>query len=218
MKTTSGISVQWFWRVVIWLLIDVDIPQLSSSGIYFNYGYRCFSYTYSLQSSSTHSPISSSFDATALAAYIVNRSQYIPFDLSKLMGFSTDLTIPNECFNTNVVTSFLLSTIGDLKSIVIGDECFGKVRVFELDGLSELENVVIGQRSFRISSSERDDGVCRIVNCPKLKSITVDRDSFDDYNILELNSLPSLHSIDVKYGSYYRIRSFSLTGLIDWLV
>ena len=36
-----------------------------------------------------------------------------------------------------------------LKRIVIGDDCFGKVRVFELDGLDELESVEIGQRSFR---------------------------------------------------------------------
>ena len=30
---TSRVSVQWFWRVWIWCLIDVDIPRLSSSGI-----------------------------------------------------------------------------------------------------------------------------------------------------------------------------------------
>ena len=118
-------------------------------------------------------------------------------------------------YNKFGVNSVSISNHTSLKRIVIGDECFGSVRLFELDGLFELESIVIGQRSFRISSSKRADGTCRIVNCPKLKSITVDRDSFDDYNILELKSLPSLHSIDVKYGSYYRIRSFSLTGLID---
>ena len=76
-QPTSMLSVQWFWRVVTRLLIDVDIPQLSSDGIQFSrkdtppihltvgplfnsresssdaVSYdRCFSYIYSLQSSS----------------------------------------------------------------------------------------------------------------------------------------------------------------------
>ena len=73
--STSGISVQWFWRVVIWLLIEVDIPQLSSSGIQFDK--KCFYYTYSVQSSSIHSLISSSFDARALESAIRRMSNYV---------------------------------------------------------------------------------------------------------------------------------------------
>ena len=98
---------------------------------------------------------------------------------------------------------------------MIGDECFGKVRVFELDGLSELESVVIGQRSFRISDDERNDGDYRIVNCSKLKSIQIGDWSFEDYNSFELNNLPSLQSIDIGYCCFYNAPSFSLTGLID---
>ena len=72
---TSIILVQWFWRVVIWLLLELDIPQLSSNGIQF-YGLR-FKYTYSLQSSSTHSPMSSSFDAYGIESVIRHRSDYL---------------------------------------------------------------------------------------------------------------------------------------------
>ena len=75
LKTTSRISDQWFWRVSIWCLIDVDIPQLSSNGIYFRDD--CFYFTYSLQSSSIHTPISSSFDATALESVIRDKSRYV---------------------------------------------------------------------------------------------------------------------------------------------
>ncbi|KAK8791613.1 hypothetical protein WA588_001616, partial [Blastocystis sp. NMH] len=123
-----------------------NIPQLSSSGIY-SRGY-CFIYTFSLQSSSIHSPISSSFDATALSAYIMNRSQYVPFELPKLTNSSNTMIIPNGYFNGNSIASFNISNIGVLKSIVIGDYCFGMVRVFDLDRLDELESVVIGQDSF----------------------------------------------------------------------
>ena len=72
---------------------------------------------------------------------------------------------------------------------MIGDECFGKVRVFELDRLSELESVVIGQRSFTyakegsaVLNSRRTDGDYRIVNCTKLKYLQIGDFSFSDYH------------------------------------
>ena len=115
-------------------------------------------------------------------------------------------------------TELILKGLPKLKSIVIRDNCFGKVRVFELDGLGELESVVIGWWSFRISDNERSDGSCRIVNCPKLKSIQIDNHSFEDYRSFELNNLPSLQFIDIGDRCFYYAPSFSLTGLIDGLV
>ena len=93
-----------------------------------------------------------------------------------------------------------------------------KVRVFELDGLNELESVVIGRESFYIGYSEKSDGSYRIVNCPKLKSIQIGYESFYDYHSFELNNLPSLQSIDIYHFSFKYAPSFSLTGLIDGLV
>ena len=95
------------------------------------------------------------------------------------------------------ITSFSITNNGVLKRNVIGDNCFGKVRVFELDGLSELERVVIGQQSFRIGGDERSDGSCRIVNCPRLKSIQIGHWSFSDYHSFEMSNLPSLHFIGI---------------------
>ena len=92
------------------------------------------------------------------------------------------------------------------------------VRVFDLDRLDELESVVIGQDSFRISNKERNDGSYRIVNCPKLKSIQIGVSSFYDYHSFELNNLPSLQSIFISERCFYYAPSFSLTGLIDGLV
>ena len=107
----------------------------------------------------------------------------------------------------------------DCKRIVIGDGRFGKVRVFELDGLDELESVVVGRESFCISDyNERNDGSYRIVNCPKLKSIQIGYHSFSDYHSFELNNLPSLQSIEIGNFCFWHAPSFSLTGLIDGLV
>ena len=90
--------------------------------------------------------------------------------------------------------------------------------MFDLNGLSELESVVIGQKSFRIDTKERSDGSYRIVNCPKLKSIQIGDWSFEDYHSFELNNLPSLQSIDIGSSCFEYAPSFSLTGLIDGLV
>ena len=101
---------------------------------------------------------------------------------------------------------------------MIREGCFRKVREFELDGLSELESVVIGENSFRIDDKERNDGSYRIVNCPKLKSIQIGQYSFNDYHSFELNNLPSLQTIDIGGYCFSYAPSFSLTSLIDGLV
>ena len=145
----------------------------------------------------------------------MNSIVYIPYDLLKLTDHSAELTIPDGYFNDMSIITFNISSNGDLKRIEIGNNCFGKVRVLELDGLSELESVVIGQQSFRISEYKRSDGSYRIVNCPKLKSIQIGYQSFRDYNSFELNNLPSLQSIDIGKYCFYYAPSFSLTGLIE---
>ena len=145
----------------------------------------------------------------------MNNSEY---DLSKLMENSNTIIVPNGYFNDDSITSFNITNNRSLKRIMIGDRCFENVRVFELDGLSELESVVIGHQSFRISDEERNDGSYRIVNCPKLKSIQIGYHSFEDYHSFELNNLPSLQSIVIGEWCFYYTPSFSLTGLIDGLV
>ena len=145
----------------------------------------------------------------------MNSIVYIPYDLLKLTNHSAELTIPDGYFNDMSIITFNISSNGDLKRIEIGNNCFGKVRVFELDGLGELESVVIGQDSFRFGYYERIDGSYRIVNCPKLKSIQIGYQSFRDYNSFELNNLPSLQSIDIGKYCFHYAPSFSLTGLIE---
>ena len=139
------------------------------------------------------------------------------FDGNRIDCYTELVSINDGSFNE--VKSFILpSFIHSLKRIAIGNKCFGKVRVFELDRLDELESVVIGEKSFRIRGDERNDGSYRIVNCPKLKSIQIGDYSFRDYHSFELNNLPSLQSIDMGGYCFYYAPSFSLTGLIDGLI
>ena len=145
----------------------------------------------------------------------MGKSEYVPFDPLKYAGNSTDLIALDGHFSENNITTFNITNNGKLKRIQIGNDCFGKVRVFELDGLSELESVVIGRSSFRIGGSERSDGSYRIVNCPKLKSIQIGGYSFYDYHSLELSNLTSLQTIDIGENCLFYTPSFSLTGMID---
>ena len=126
--------------------------------------------------------------------------------------------VGNGQYNEASRTQLKLRRLVRLKRIVIGDECFGKARVFELDELSELESVVIGRDSFRFGYDERSDDSYRIVNCPKLKSIQIGYESFWGYHSFELNNLPSLQSIDIGMNCFDWASSFSLTGLIDGLI
>ena len=155
----------------------------------------------------------------------MGKSEYVPFELSKLTNSSNTMIIPNGYFNGNSIATFIISNNGVLKHIEIGNDCFGKVRVFELNGLSELESVVIGQKSFTYAKTKeeiwnkvRTDGTYQIMNCPKLKSIQIGYISFGDYRSFELNNLPSLQSIDMGHRCFYYAPIFSLTGLIDGMV
>ena len=138
---------------------------------------------------------------------------------------ATEWVVGNGQYNEVSRTQLRLRKVNRLKRIVIGDDCFGKVRLLELDGLIELESVVIGQKSFTYAKTnddiwnngvdKRSDGVCRIVSCPKLKSIRIGNYTLSDYHSFELNNLPSLQSIDIGEDCFYWTPSFSLTGLID---
>ena len=140
------------------------------------------------------------------------------FNLNKLLQRDpTSLTVSDGFFN-NGVLSISIANNQKLKRIEIGNRCFGTVREFELNGLSELESVVIGHESFRINLFERNDGSYRIVNCPKLKSIEFFSRSCEDYHSFELNNLLSLQSIDMGDYCFFLAPSFLLTGLIDGLV
>ena len=138
---------------MIWLLIELDIPQLSSNGIQFGNG--CFRYTYSLQSSSIHSLISSSFDATGLEYYI-SFGDKIPSATSYVVRNRTELnSIPLGVedlwigrFDTTGIIEFPFNRFQSLKSLVIGNCIFWEVTSFEVSNLPQLQSVRLGAVAF----------------------------------------------------------------------
>ena len=134
-------------------MIDVDIPRLSSNGIKF-YKY-CFKYTYSIQSSSTHSPISSSFDATGIENYI-SFGTMEPSSASTVVRNRTELnSIPLNVedlwigrFDTSDVSEFSPNRFQSLKTLVIGNGLFWSVNRLELNNLPSLQSIDIGENCF----------------------------------------------------------------------
>ena len=123
-----------------------------------------------------------------------------------------EMVIGYEMFNDkNITTLHFLPLLVRLKRIEIGNQCFKYVREFVIDGLESLESVKISQNSFRIGDEERDDGICRITNCPNFRQLEIGDESFRDFKSFELSNLNSLQSIN--FGNYcFEYADFSLKG------
>ena len=129
----------------------------------------------------------------------------IPIDIQQLYIYHT---------NTENMTILNISNYSfyQLKSITIGKDCFKHVREFVVDGLESLESVIIGEKCFRIDwKKERDDGICRITNCPNLRQLEIGYGSFEDFKSFEISDVNSLQSIKFGHDCFY-YADFSLKG------
>ena len=85
-----------------------------------------------------------------------------------------EFVIGSGLFNDENITSLHFSPLLiRLKRIEIGNKCFKHVREFVVDVLESLESVKIGVDCFKISDKERNDGICRITNCPNLRQLEI---------------------------------------------
>jgi len=199
-------------------MINIDIPQLTTSSIsFYEDSFQCIEL---VQSSSIHYMNLSHFDAASLETTIKRFSYFFPFSMSEIVSQNaTELIIQEHMYHEKVNSLFQLTNNTSLKQIEIGSDCFNGIRIFELDGLSELESVVISASCFGRSPywswNEPMSGECRVVNCPKLKSIWFKCNSFTYYSSFELQNLPSLQSIQLDDACFIMCPQLSLTGLTD---
>ena len=115
-----------------------------------------------------------------------------------------ELTIDNNLFTQSYGNisrmKMNLSEFKRLKRIEIGNDHFQNVRELVIDSLKRLKSVEIGDDCFRIGDDKRDDGVCKITNCPNLSQLEIGDRSFIDFKSLELSKLRYLKSI--AFGKY----------------
>ena len=154
-------------------------------------------------------------------------------NLNELDSSISNLNIPNESFNNELnMIELNLNRFMNLESIEIGDDCFGSIQRFKIDGLNRLQSLKIGHNSFtqvKLNDFENDwNGSlskCRnesksfhILNCKSLKVIEIGCCSFADFGgEFELRNLDNLESIkigEIGEGSMSFIwSSFNIRGI-----
>ena len=97
---------------------------------------------------------------------------------------------------------FCLYNFNSFEEIVIGDDCFGSVETFKIDGLNRLKTIKIGNNSFTQKNNNYPFGdkwkSFHILNCESLESIQIGEYSFSDFaGEFELKNLPQLQSIQI---------------------
>lgn len=109
--------------------------------------------------------------------------------------------VTGTCFMNNenkfrVCLSLNLSSCERLKRVDIGNRSLKYIREFVVDGLNQLESVRIGDWCLCISGQERDDGIFKITNCPKLRELYIGDYSCIDYSQFIVSNVDSLQSIE----------------------
>ena len=160
-------------------------------------------------------------------------SQLIPIplnDLNELNSSIINMNIPSWSFNNELsMIELNLNRFVNLKSIVIGNNCFGSIQRFEIEGLNRLQSLKIGDNSFThvksidilkdfsssISKCRNESKSFLILNCESLKVIEIGQCSFCDFGgEFELRNLDNLESIKIGEIGYQSMNFFWCSFII----
>ena len=115
--------------------------------------------------------------------------------------------IIDDHFNPDISSLILNYSLISLKRIDIGKGCFKNVSRFVIDGLNELESLIIKQNSFFLDEKTREGSKCVIMNCDQLKQINIGEGSFYYYESFECKNLRSLISIQLDSYAFWKCHS-----------
>ena len=107
----------------------------------------------------------------------------------------------------NELSEFNTDNLKGIKRVEIGNGNYKTVTQFVIDGLNELETIIIRQNCFFLDNNNREGSKCVIMNCDHLKVIHTGRDSFYWYESLELKNLPSLIFIQLDDNAFTECHS-----------
>ena len=128
----------------------------------------------------------------------------------------TTLVFDNCCCNGLDLLD--LSRCASVRRVEVGDHCFGGVEEVKLVGLRELESLVIGKDCFvqDIGGKDPNRRFC-LKSCPSLKELKMDRFSFSDYSVIEIENVDALEVIEMGKlyieSSNFRYASLELKGV-----
>ena len=120
-----------------------------------------------------------------------------------------ELIVKDNSCNGKEWKSLDLSLLSKLRKLRIGDECFDKVERVKLNGLSELESVVVGDNSFTAQGEfdpftfiTYDAMPFEMKDCEKLKELIIGEESFGFFNVFSLENTPSMERIIMKRENF----------------
>ena len=116
---------------------------------------------------------------------VISREDYENL-LESIPGLSIE-----SCCNENDFTSFDLSPFHGLGSISISPQSCRYVTSFAISGMKKLESVVIGEGSFTMCTTipaTSTNNAFVISNCSKLKTIAIASNAFMDWGEFQLKS------------------------------
>ena len=131
---------------------------------------------------------------------------------NSISKYITELVIPSNRCNSEMISTLDLSLFPQLNSVEIGDDCFMNVGQLNLIGQSKLQTVVIGKNSFTKVKNNGGSDPNRhffLKNCEKLREVKIGHHSFRDYSVCEIENVPSLEVIEMgelneySYNFYY---------------
>ena len=110
------------------------------------------------------------------------------------------IVVASGSCSDNSITELKMNQFTQLRVLDIGNECFARVKVFEMIGMHALETVRVGTSCFL-----NKGGVFRLKDCQRVKELRIGRFSFSNYSYCDIKSVPSLEVIeigDLKESSY----------------
>ena len=121
-------------------------------------------------------------------------------DLKNANSFIGMIVIASYCCNDSELSVLDLSRFVNLRELKVGDRCFENVNEVKLVGLSQLERVVIGEKSFTKEKNWCGNDPNRhfyLKNCERLRELKIGRFSFLYYSVCEIENVPSLEVIEM---------------------
>ena len=108
-----------------------------------------------------------------------------------------EMTISDDSFNDLFWDALDFHLMSALRVLKIGNNCFENVREVKLIGMSELESVVIGDKSFT-----KGKGSFLLKKCPAIREFQIGSESFSSFSLCCIEGNPSLTSFTVAYSSF----------------
>ena len=112
-----------------------------------------------------------------------------------------ELIVKDKSCNGKEWKSLDLSLLSKLRKLTVGDECFNEVETVKLNGLNELESVVVGKESFTFESDTTTS--FEMKDCKKVEELIIGKKSFHIFGAFSLENTPSLERIIMKGANFY---------------